>query len=186
MGADSEKVYWCKRESAECWSDLVWLVALTEIWKSVLNLSRYLQLSNWDQWCLPMMCNSAWSQFQFNSNSSQRFINSILIPIPPYKIKSLKSDSDFNSNAQIGFAHHWLRSRGVVTRKMYTPARTAPRNPYPQLHKICENGTLPVLAYAYCLQWECPHGTEIRFTANDILPILLKSIGIYSICKGMY
>ncbi len=33
---------------------------------------------------------------------------------------------------------------GVVTRKMYTPARTAPQNPYPHWHKICE--TLPLLA----------------------------------------
>ena len=37
-----------------------------------------------------------------------------------------------------------MNPRGVVTRKIYTPARTALRNPYPQWHKICE--TLPLLA----------------------------------------
>ncbi len=36
------------------------------------------------------------------------------------------------------------RPRGVVTQKMYTPSRTAPRNPYPHWHNICE--TLPLLA----------------------------------------
>ena len=60
---------------------------------------------------------------------------------------------------------------GVVTRKMNTPARTVPRNPYPYWHKICEtlenptlwvgteigqNGILAILAYAYCRQWEWP------------------------------
>ncbi len=33
---------------------------------------------------------------------------------------------------------------GAVAWKMDTPARTAPRNPYPHWHKICE--TLPLLA----------------------------------------
>ncbi len=32
------------------------------------------------------------------------------------------------------------RGGGGVTRKMYTPARTAPRNPYPHWHKKCEVG----------------------------------------------
>ncbi len=33
---------------------------------------------------------------------------------------------------------------GAIAWKMYTPARTAPRNPYPHWYKICE--TLPLLA----------------------------------------
>ena len=59
---------------------------------------------------------------------------------------------------------------GVVTWKMYIPARMAPQNPYPHWHKISgtllenptlcgtevdQNGTLAVLAYAYGRQWEC-------------------------------
>ncbi len=63
---------------------------------------------------------------------------------------------------------------GAVARKMYTPARMATRNPYPHWHKICENptlcgtevgqnGTLAVLAYAYCRQWECPPGIKLHF-----------------------
>ncbi len=32
----------------------------------------------------------------------------------------------------------------LITQKMYTPARTAPRKPYPHWHKICK--TLPLLA----------------------------------------
>ena len=32
---------------------------------------------------------------------------------------------------------------GVLTRKMYTPARTAPRNPYPHCHKIMKYLTIP-------------------------------------------
>ncbi len=35
-------------------------------------------------------------------------------------------------------------ARGVLTRKMYTPARTAPQNLYPHWHKMCD--TLPLLA----------------------------------------
>ncbi len=32
---------------------------------------------------------------------------------------------------------------GAVPPKMYTPARTAPRDPYPHWHKICETLPLP-------------------------------------------
>ena len=56
--------------------------------------------------------------------------------------------------------------RRVVTRKMYTPARTAPQllvdSNLPFLKptlcgtEIGQNGTLAVLAYAYYRQWECP------------------------------
>ena len=47
------------------------------------------------------------------------------------------------------------RGGGVLTRKMYSPARMAPQNPYPHWQKICK--TLPLLAqnlspnpYPYC------------------------------------
>ncbi len=58
---------------------------------------------------------------------------------------------------------------GVVTRKMYTPAKDGTAKPLPSLAQnlrnptlcgteIGQNGTLAILAYAYCRQWECPPG----------------------------
>ncbi len=60
---------------------------------------------------------------------------------------------------------------GAVAWKMYTPARTAPRNPYPHWRKnptlcgteVVQNGTLAVLAYVYCRQWECPRAMYAYF-----------------------
>ena len=41
------------------------------------------------------------------------------------------------------------RGEGVLTCKMYTPARTAQRNPYPHWHKICETLPLPFVALKF-------------------------------------
>ncbi len=80
------------------------------------------------------------------------------------------------------WCHVISNGRGAVGQKVYTPTRTAPRNSYPQWHKISktlpcqnptlsgtllenptlcgteigQNGTLAILAYAYCRQWKCP------------------------------
>ena len=45
----------------------------------------------------------------------------------------------------------------LPSQKVYTHARTPMGNPYPWWHKICQidqNGTLAILAYTYCRQWE--------------------------------
>ena len=62
-------------------------------------------------------------------------------------------------SASLPFA---ISQGGVLTRKMYIPARTAPRTQryrYDLLKEVGQNGTLAVLAYVYCRQWECaPQG----------------------------
>ncbi len=69
-------------------------------------------------------------------------------------------------------SHNWGKSLGAVARKLYTPARTAPRNPYPHWHKICE--ALPLLA-----QNLGPNptlsGTNSRKRVPFVAQVLLKS-----------
>ncbi len=57
----------------------------------------------------------------------------------------MKKSSGDNKKITIvafGLSPGWTGPRGVLARKMYTPARTAARNPYPQWYNT--TGDIPI------------------------------------------
>ncbi len=92
----------------------------------------------------------------------------------------LRNRMPIPNSGRLSYNEGYTLGGGLPENVLVYPARMAPQNPtltgtkfaepYPYWHKIwaqnptlCgtevgQNGTLAILAYAYCRQWECPPG----------------------------